>query len=71
MAMNPPINIQDNETANIYRFIEKPTLTVVTSTPSYDSMLEGQIIPVYSNNSMSLIVKGKGRRHFVTLTQIP
>jgi len=71
MGMAPPINIKTNEEANLYKFLEKPFLDILTSTPSYDSMREGQISPIYTNNCMTLMVKGKGRRHFVTLTQIP
>lgn len=43
-----PINIRENEEANFYDFIQKPTLMVATSTPLISNIRVGQ--PYFLNS---------------------
>ena len=66
MGMTPPLNIENNEMANIYSYIEKPNFKIFTSTPNDKSLIDGQGVWLYTNQNMYWYTK-KGTNTYQAL----
>lgn len=59
-----------DQLTNIYSFIENPSFKILTTTPTIDSLIEGQALFVCSSGALSIVARAQGNKYFVNLTKM-